>query len=157
MPSTKTKKVVALCKGKTVKGESCTRKGLHDGYCYQHDPKKEDAPNVDKPKVVKVTKPKVAKADKPKVAKPTKSGHIPFRGMIGMAISAADSDNRKGASRVVIKKYLYVNFKVPETHHMINSTIKKMIEKGELVTNQHHAGHFRLSPTFKPVIEDLRK
>ena len=80
-----------LCKGTKLKGEPCTRKGVHDGFCYQHNP------NAEKTKKVKVVKPKLNKA-----------GNSTYKVMIGRAIFA-DSD-RKGSSRQAVKKYMSANF-----------------------------------------------
>lgn len=150
----KDKKEVPLCKGKTLKGSDCTRKGAHTGYCLTHLPtnlkSKEDKLKSDKPKKTKIESSNIKK---------NKKGVLPFKGMIGKAvfssICATGLGCRKGASRPHIKKYLQANFNIPPTHHMINSTLTKMTKNGELVVNPQHTGHYRLSPAFKILVENL--
>lgn len=126
---------VAQCKGKTSKGEACSRKGIHDGYCYQH------SPNAVKDKTAKPTKLKVN----------SKTGKLSYKGMIGRAI-VADAD-KKGSSRQAIKKYLEANFKVEKKDWFrVNSTLTKMLESKEITKNPKHQGHFKLSPDFRKLI-----
>lgn len=146
----KDKNEVHLCKGKTLKGADCTRKGAHTGYCLTHFPTNLKSKDDNKPKKNTTESSKIKK---------NKNGNLPFKGMIGKAvyssICATGLGCRKGASRPYIKKYLQANFNIPPTHHMINSTLMKMTKNGELVVNPHHTGHYRLSPAFKTVVENL--
>ena len=127
-----------LCKGTKLKGDPCTRKGTHDGFCYQHDP---NAKKTEKSKKVKVVKPKL-----------NKTGNPTFKVMIGKAI-LADSD-RKGSSRQAVKKYLSANFNKDNTT-LINGAIKKMITSGDIIPNPKHLGHYRMSVSFKKTIESF--
>lgn len=131
--------VAQLCKGKTSKGEACSRKGIHDGYCYQH------SPNAVKGKTVKPSKPTKLKVN-------SKTGKLSYKGMIGRAI-VADAD-KKGSSRQSIKKYLEVNFKVEKKDWFrVNSTLAKMLESEEIAKNPKHQGHFKLTPDFRKLVE----
>lgn len=132
--------VAQLCKGKTSKGEACSRKGIHDGYCYQH------SPNAVKDKTVtEGTKPTKLKVN-------TKTGKLSYKGMIGRAI-VADAD-KKGSSRQAIKKYLRANFKVEKKDWFrVNSAIAKMLESEEIAKNPKHQGHFKLTPDFRKLVE----
>jgi linker histone H1 and H5 family len=107
------------CGGKTLQGKECSRYSI-DGEKYC---KQHSKPHVQK------------------------DSHPPFKIMIGKAIKA--NAERKGTSRIYIKKYLETNFKIEPTSPFINKTLKTMLESGELTTNPYHTGHYRLSSGFK--------
>ena len=79
------------------------------------------------------------------------SKHTPFKIMICKAIISEAS--RKGSSRQYIKKYLECNYNILPQNPHINKTIKSMIEKGELIPDKYHKGHYRVSLELKKTIK----
>jgi len=87
-----------------------------------------------------------------KVAKPKKpASHPPFGEMIAKAIiGLAD---KKGSSKVAIKKYILANFKVEDNkmaNTNLNLALKKGVAGGKLVTAKGHAGMFKAAKAEKP-------
>ena len=129
-----------ICGGLTKKGESCTRKGIHGGFCYQHEPKSDKAKSDKSDKKVKSPK----KCDKSEV--------ITYKMMVARSIMA-DSE-KKGTSRQSIKKYMSANYKIESSKHfLVNGAIKKMVAAGEIIPNSKHTGHFRLEANYKKSFE----
>ena len=87
-----------------------------------------------------------------KVAKPKKpAAHPSYGEMIAKAIvGLAD---KKGSSKVAIKKYILANFKVEDnktTNTQLNLALKRGVEGGKLVTAKGHAGTFKAIKAEKP-------
>ena len=87
-----------------------------------------------------------------KAAKPKKpAAHPAFAVMIAKAIvGLAD---KKGSSKVAIKKYILANFKVEDTkatNTQLNLALKRGVAGGKLVTAKGHAGHFKATKAEKP-------
>jgi histone H1/5 len=93
-----------------------------------------------------------AAAAKPKVVKPKKpAAHPAFGEMIAKAIvGLAD---KKGSSKVAIKKYILANFKVEDnkkTNTNLNLALKKSVSGGKLSTAKGHSGTFKATKVEKP-------
>ena len=86
-----------------------------------------------------------AAAPAKKVAKPKKpSAHPAYAEMIAKAIVALA--DKKGSSKVAIKKYILANFKVEDTkatNTQLNLALKRGVAGGKLVTAKGHAGTFK--------------
>ena len=93
---------------------------------------------------------KAKKAAKPKAPKKAAS-HPPFGEMIAKAIVALA--DKKGSSKVAIKKYILANFKVEDnkkSNTSLNLALKKGVAGGKLVTAKGHAGTFKAAKVEKP-------
>ena len=101
---------------------------------------------------------KVKKAAKPK--KP--AAHPSYGEMIAKAIvGLAD---KKGSSKVAIKKYILANFKVEDTkatNTQLNLALKRGVIGGKLLTAKGHASSFKAAkeekPKKKPAVEKTPK
>lgn len=87
-----------------------------------------------------------------KAAKPRKpAAHPPYGEMIAKAIvGLAD---KKGSSKVAIKKYILANFKVEDTkttNTQLNLALKRGVAGGKLITAKGHAGTFKAAKAEKP-------
>ena len=93
-----------------------------------------------------------AAAPAKKAAKPRKpASHPPYGEMIAKAIvGLAD---KKGSSKVAIKKYILANFKVEDnkvTNTQLNLALKRGVAGGKLITAKGHAGTFKAAKAEKP-------
>ena len=73
------------------------------------------------------------------------AGHPPFSEMIRTAIT--DIADKKGSSRIAIKKYILDHFNVEDTkanNSRLNVSLRRGIAGGKLTTARHHAGHFKV-------------
>ena len=80
-----------------------------------------------------------------KAAKPRKpAAHPPYAEMIAKAIVGLG--DKKGSSKVAIKKYILANFKVEDTkaaNTQLNIALKRGVAGGKLITAKGHAGTFK--------------
>ena len=100
----------------------------------------------------KMSEAAAAPAKVKKVAKPKKpAAHPPYGEMVAKAIvGLAD---KKGSSKVAIKKYILANFKVEDTkatNTQLNLALKRGVAGGKLVTAKGHAGTFKAAKVEKP-------
>ena len=106
------------------------------------------APAVEAPAAPAAAKAK--KVAKPKAAKKAAS-HPPFGEMVAKAIVALA--DKKGSSKIAIKKYILANFKVEDnkkSNTSLNLALKKGVAGGKLVTAKGHAGTFKAAKVEKP-------
>ena len=101
---------------------------------------------------IKMSEAAAAPAKVKKVAKPKKpAAHPPYGEMIAKAIvGLAD---KKGSSKVAIKKYILANFKVEDnkvTNTQLNLALKRGVAGGKLITAKGHAGTFKAAKAEKP-------
>ena len=82
---------------------------------------------------------------KKSAAKPRKAtSHPPYAEMIAAAIVGIGE--KRGASKVAIKKYILSKFKLEDTkstNTRINMTLKRGVNGGQLVTARGHTGTFK--------------
>ena len=88
---------------------------------------------------------------KKSAAKPKKSlSHPTYAEMITAAIIGIGE--KRGASKVAIKKYVLANFKLEDsksTNTHLNMALKRGVSGGQLVTARGHAGTFKAAKTEK--------
>ena len=98
-----------------------------------------------------LTKKKVPRASKP-------SAHPPFSEMIATAIK--DLADKKGSSRIAIKRHILGKFKLEDTkanNTWLNLALRRGVTSGQLTPNKHHAGLFRILKTKKSAGESSEK
>ena len=89
----------------------------------------------------------------PKPRKP--ASHPPFVDMVAESIK--DLADKRGSSRVAIKKHLLAYFQLEDTpanNKRINLALKRGVESGKLTTNRYHAGLFKIVKVGKEVKAD---
>ena len=92
--------------------------------------------------------PELAKKKAPRASKP--SAHPPFSEMIATAIK--DLADKKGSSRIAIKRHILAKFKLEDTkanNTWLNLALRRGVTSGQLTPNKHHAGLFRILKTKK--------
>ena len=101
----------------------------------------------------------VAAAPAKKATKPKKpASHPGYAEMIAKAITGLA--DKKGSSKVAIKKYILANFKIEDnkaTNTQLNLALKRGVAGGKLVTAKGHAGSFKAAKVEKPKKAAVKK